>query len=451
MTANAQQFYEIGAAPISPAAAREQIKSLIEKVDPGNRQETVTRISGLLTWYRDLIDDELIAAWKGYSRGNLPELIESLADSRIALGIVEFSWRQQRSATFIPTYAAFLGNLMERYPESARLFVEDLLAPTNQSAPNLSRAEAETVCRILLDMPDIGNWRRTALQVLPRYRAVAEDLLDQDVRGNDQSKGYAAQRWLSSLKVLESGFSAQSGSLAAHPPTPTQAPAAPRASERHNGTCATPPSGLVGWWPGDRDFNDLVGGNNPSAVNGVTLVRGEVANGFTFGRQGYIEIPKSPTLQNQRFTWLAWVRPDGPGPNSASLIINQNIDGNHASINVNWRPGDRRFTFHSGDGRTELIVSKDEFPAGDFYLVAATYDGDIFKLFVNGLLEGYRSESRPVAYSSGGWKIGSGTPRFFPGFPDTWNGVIDEVQAYNRALSADELGSILQAGQRRRM
>src|ERR1700721_1238827 len=80
--------------------------------------------------------------------------------------------------------------------------------------------------------------------------------------------------------------------------------------------CIAVPSGLVSWWPGDSNENDIAGGNNPSTVAAVSLVPGEVLNGFSFGTKGYIQIPSSSTLANQTFTWAAWVRPDGPGPNS---------------------------------------------------------------------------------------------------------------------------------------
>jgi uncharacterized protein (TIGR03437 family) len=79
--------------------------------------------------------------------------------------------------------------------------------------------------------------------------------------------------------------------------------------------------------------------------------------------------------------------------------------------------------------------------------VAATYDGSVFRLFVNGNLEASLSQVKTVAYSSAGWAIGSGDPRLIGlGFPRTWNGVIDEVQAFHRALSASELNAIFNAG-----
>src|ERR1035438_3963184 len=105
------------------------------------------------------------------------------------------------------------------------------------------------------------------------------------------------------------------------------------ASSTPSPTCVVPPTGLVSWWTGDLDTTDLYGVNDPSAVN-VTFVPGEVSDGFTFGSGGYIDIPASSTLANQKFTWDAWVRPDGPGPNNdsyGSVIITQDIDNFNVS------------------------------------------------------------------------------------------------------------------------
>ena len=86
---------------------------------------------------------------------------------------------------------------MARYPESGTAFLSDLLAPM---PPELSPPQIETVCRILLDMPDIGAWNESALKILPRYRATAERLLIQDREGDDQEKRYRAQIWLAELR-----------------------------------------------------------------------------------------------------------------------------------------------------------------------------------------------------------------------------------------------------------
>lgn len=215
-------------------------------------------------------------------------------------------------------------------------------------------------------------------------------------------------------------------------------------------TCIAPPSGLVSWWTADTDETDLYNVNNPSAVNAISLVPGEVSNGFTFGSGGYIDIPASKKLANQKFTWAAWVRPDGPGPNNdqyGSIIVVQSIDNSTASIELSWRATDNRFIYLFGYIGTEIIGSNDTFPPGTFYFVAATYDGATFNLYVNGVLEASYAEKKTIAYSSRTWDIGSSDALVRgEGYPRTWNGVIDEVQAFKVALPASTLLSIYNAG-----
>ena len=209
--------------------------------------------------------------------------------------------------------------------------------------------------------------------------------------------------------------------------------------------CIAPPSGLVGWWPGDVNENDIVGANNPSAVPAVTLVPGKVLNGFTFGTNGYITIPESPSIDNQRFTWSAWVRPDGAGPvndRNGSVILNQVTDGSNF-IQLSWSSSSGQFVFVFGADATEFIVSTDTFKPGSFYSVAGTYDGSVFRLFVNGVLEGALSDAKNIVYTSLGWQFGG---NLINRNPRTWNGVIDEIQTFDRALAQSEIQAIFNAG-----
>ena len=204
------QFKEAPPAPYSLAVARQKVRLLIETGDPDNQQQRAEKLSGLLVWYRDIVDDELIAAWKGDQRAKLPALMPLLADSRAASAIIEFSWRQQRAATFNLAYAPMLGDLMARYQNSADPFVRDLTGPmAGGQMPDLSASEADTVCRILLDMPDTGNWKKIALQVLPHYRLAAQNLLVGDLRGDDTEKSYRAQRWIADLRLNVPGVTSE--------------------------------------------------------------------------------------------------------------------------------------------------------------------------------------------------------------------------------------------------
>src|SRR5579862_2795163 len=166
------------------------------------------------------------------------------------------------------------------------------------------------------------------------------------------------------------------------------------------GSCISPPSGLVGWWPGDTNNNDIAGNNNPSGSTGVTLVPAEVSNGFSLGKNGYLEVPPVKSLANQNFTWAAWVKPLGPGPNNdndGSALVIQDIDNNDIAVGLYWAATTNKFTFIFGGLGSDQFSSTDAFPAGSFYHVAGTYDGSVFRLYVNGVAEGSMTEKKTIA------------------------------------------------------
>lgn len=191
------QFKEIGPPPFSNSVAHQRMRTLLDQVDSSNRQQTLDKLNSWTPWFRTILDEELIAAWQRDSRQRLTLVMEPLADARVAAEVVEFSWRTRTEATLNPSYAPMLGQLMARYPDSGAVFLSDLLGPT---PPQVSPAEIEAVCRILLDMPDVGTWHESALRILPRYRATTERLLAQDRQGPDQEKNYRAQIWQTELR-----------------------------------------------------------------------------------------------------------------------------------------------------------------------------------------------------------------------------------------------------------
>lgn len=211
-TAINAQFKVVGPAPFPPAVARQKIATLLQSVDAGNRRDAIQTLSGWLTWYRDILDEELISAWRKDTRSNLPEVVDALADSRVAVAIIQFSWREQRASAFTLDYAPTFGHLMIRFPESAQPFLDDLLG---QPMPNLTEPEAEAVCGILLDMPDVGTWKKNALRILPRYREAAQNLLNQDLRSSDREKSFQAQVWMNDLQF--DGPSNSTATAAAQP------------------------------------------------------------------------------------------------------------------------------------------------------------------------------------------------------------------------------------------
>jgi hypothetical protein len=310
------QFKVVGPAPYPPAIARQKIRALLEGVDPANRPLTVETLSGLLTWYRDIIDDELISAWKKDTRANLTGLIGPLADSRVASGVVLFSWRERREAALEPAYAPMFANLMTRFPESAQPFLDDLLG---QPVPVLSQPEAETVCRILMDMPDIGTWRKNALQILPHYRRVAESLLVQDLHGSDQEKSYQAQRWLADLRMDAPGNPNQQ-------PYPRRRPSPSRPAVAVNDSTPT----------GDQ-IPPVTSSPPPSAPPRAT----PVSSALSYSG------PKSGTLESN----------GGPIPQNAEYVF-RNVPLVKMQLDYDTKIWDARLA--PGDGVTQRLIVKNK-------------------------------------------------------------------------------------------
>jgi hypothetical protein len=241
MMANAQ-FKVVGPAPFTQKVARQKIRTLLDGVEFDNRRQTIETLNGWVTWYRDLIDEELIAAWQRGPRTDLAEIMGPLADPAVAAGVVDVSWRQERQAAFTPAYAPMLGDLMLRFSDSAKPFRDDLLGPSAAGLV-LSPSETEAVCRILIDMPDIGTWRKDAVQIVPRYRRVAESLLAQDVQSADAERSYRAQLWQRYLKANAPDTSGQPAT-GRRTLTPSASPASSRSSPAPGGTAPAAPTAL---------------------------------------------------------------------------------------------------------------------------------------------------------------------------------------------------------------
>jgi len=223
--------------------------------------------------------------------------------------------------------------------------------------------------------------------------------------------------------------------------------------------CVQPPLGMVAWYRMDGNANDSGGSNNPSATNAISFVAGKDGQGVTFSPGGYIEIPHSPALAPQRFTIDAWVKPNGAplGPPSnndfwGGVIVQKGLSAptgyTNVPISLGWSAQQQKFVFTFGNQTTDRIVSSSTFPAGQWYHVAATYDSQTFKLYVNGMLEGTVALAKTIVYDPAiPWTIGStAAPIRAANYPRTFNGVIDEVEIFNRALSQAEIQAIYKSG-----
>jgi hypothetical protein len=204
--------------------------------------------------------------------------------------------------------------------------------------------------------------------------------------------------------------------------------------------CISPPPGLAAWWPGDGDANDIVGTNNGTLLNGATFAPGEVGSAFSFdGISQCVQIPYSQTLASSNYSFEAWVKPLAQVSNSLnqSLIFGQSY-GRHLIARRGTSGVIIGFYFATSTVNFFGAVSTTEIPIGQFTHLAGTWDGTTVRLYINGVLNAQNTPGvSPVdpgcAFSIGGFGNNCGyVGQFF-------NGLIDEVSYYNRALSGGEV------------
>lgn len=224
-------------------------------------------------------------------------------------------------------------------------------------------------------------------------------------------------------------------------------------------------SGLVAYYPFNGNANDASGFNHHPAFNNATLTTdrfGTSNNAYLFnGIDNYMRVPNAPDLNfSNKISIAVWIKPQGfyyGNCHGNSVLIKgtdidpagrylirfedgQYLNGNNCSVTTPdtihqnyWGSG----AFLYG-GYTPYVQK------GEWVSVIYTYDGTNVKLYVNcklvidDVIPGL-SFTNPYDLFLG--KLDS------PTHPYWYNGAMDDVRLYNRALTEDEVSYIASDGQ----
>ena len=213
-----------------------------------------------------------------------------------------------------------------------------------------------------------------------------------------------------------------------------------------------PTTGLVGWWPFTGNANDESGdGNNGVPMNGISLTtnrHGQADQAYSFdGVDDYISIADSPMLRlmNTDFTFNAWVL-----PNSSSAYGHIWYKGRSAgndSVKYMFARQTNQFAFHiNGPGLANgawALSSAAPIPAWQMCTIVRA--GDTIRFFSDQNLLGNVLMTTPVNDTPGlDARIGGAEPDGQGGLIGVgwWQGKIDDIGLWNRALTLDEIAAL---------
>jgi hypothetical protein len=206
-----------------------------------------------------------------------------------------------------------------------------------------------------------------------------------------------------------------------------------------------PTNGLVGWWPFNGNANDESGNGNNGTVNGATLTADRFGNNsksYSFdGANDFIDLGTSINFSN--YTFSGWIN-YSQIPTDILFAVISKISNNFSDAELSIRDYEKIVSAHGTGTTWEGVESIQLISMNQWVYLTATYDGSILKLYINGILESTTNVSN--YYNSNGYSVFIGARPNNQGIDVTrfyMNGKIDDVGIWNRALTQQEISSLV--------
>ena len=205
-------------------------------------------------------------------------------------------------------------------------------------------------------------------------------------------------------------------------------------------TGATPPTplGLMGAWgfgegAGSTTVDGSGNGNTGTITAGSWSTQGRYGNALSFnGTNSVVRVPSSASLNlTTAMTLSAWIRPTS-SQSGWRTVIQRQAEAYFltASSDAPGRPAGGGTL----GGGVPYLIGPTANPVNAWTHLALTYDGSTLRLYVNGTLAGSRAATGAIQTTTNPLWIGGNTP-----YGEYFQGLIDEVRVYNRALSQADI------------
>ncbi|NBT49714.1 MAG: LamG domain-containing protein, partial [Actinobacteria bacterium] len=212
--------------------------------------------------------------------------------------------------------------------------------------------------------------------------------------------------------------------------------------------------GLVAYYPFNGNTQDYSGYGRHAVNFGATLtegINGQSRDAYHFdGNQSYMTVSQIPVPTNNAFSWSIWIKPESSNTEMWVLDRIYQIGNNHVSpaLVLNFdashgQPANQQISFYSFSptyGGWKIDSPRQSFQLGRWsHLVLTSAIDGSRSIFVDGVpvAQGvsadYGQELEMLTIGADGR-----VPTYF------FQGVIDDIRVYNRALSSTEVSQLYQ-------
>lgn len=205
---------------------------------------------------------------------------------------------------------------------------------------------------------------------------------------------------------------------------------------------SVPPAALVAAYSFDAFsgtiLEDLAGNTNTGVINGaVWATTGRFGGALAFdGINDVVTVADAANLDlTSGMTIEAWVYPTAQNAGGwRSVLVKESEGGGVYNLHASTDTSVPAVSMVRRSGTFNEVRGTNPVPANTWTHLAATYDAKTLRLFVNGIEVSSEPLRGPLLASAGPLRIGGNSIR-----GEYFQGMIDEVRIYNRALSPPEI------------
>src|SRR3989344_8284078 len=203
-------------------------------------------------------------------------------------------------------------------------------------------------------------------------------------------------------------------------------------------------NGLVVYW--SFDGKDMAGvtaydrsgqNNNGTLTNGPTRAIGKLGQGLSFAGTAYVNVgTNSLPADNVAKTISYWIK-FSSAPSSAAVVFQMENGNNGTYSGFHTLTGCSGVSMGTWKWGGPFLVCTAIPATNTWHHYVYTYDGSTHSLYLNGVL---------VTTGSGATQSSTPATAYINTDAEHFNGLIDDVRIYNRALSGDEIKRLYRIG-----